>query len=73
MALRPNYQGASIRIVNKVTEADIPRKKDNNQDPWGAVGEAAVKKVSLEIFFLAGLLDISEGIETALNSIELPK
>ena len=73
MALTPNYQGASIRIVNKVSEADIPKNSKSNGDPWGAVGNTALSKVSMEIFFLAGLLDIAEGIETALNNLQLPK
>lgn len=73
LALKPNYQGASIRIVNKISEADIPKKKDKNTDPWGTVGNTALSKVSIDIFFLAGLLDIAEGIETALNNLQIPK
>lgn len=77
MALQPKYQGAGVRIINKVTEADIPNRGKNKQaintDPWGTVGNTALSKVSIEIFFLAGLLDIAEGIEGALNNLQLPK
>jgi hypothetical protein len=44
----------------------------SNKDPWGTVGNTALSKVSIEIFFLAGLLDIAAGIESALNNVQLP-
>ena len=71
----PNYKGAGIRIINPMNERMIPNRGSSvavNTDPWGYIANEASKKVNLEIFFLAGLLDIIGEINEAMGNIELP-
>ena len=83
----PNFHGAGVRIVNPMNESMIPNRGQNKQlndqnkkkakpldtDPWGTIAKKAAKSVSLEIFFLAGLLDIVNSINEKMGNIELPK
>lgn len=41
-------------------------------NPWDDIAEKAEKNVRLEIFFLAGLLDIADKLESKLSNIQLP-
>lgn len=76
---KSRFHGASVRIVNNMNETMIPNrsyyKKYTSLDtaPWTTVGELANKNVSIEIFFLAGLLDIADHLENILSGIELPQ
>lgn len=42
------------------------------KNPWEDIAEKAEKNVRLEIFFLAGLLDIADKLESKLSNIQLP-
>lgn len=69
-----NHQGAGVIIYNKMTESGIPNRKGQktSSDPWGAVGQRAIKSVSLKVVFLGGLMEILNKMNRIMNEIQLP-
>jgi len=66
-----------VRIINRMNEGMIPNRgkideKDFDEHPWETVASKANTNVSLEIFFLANLLDITNKINDTMAGIELP-
>lgn len=70
-----NFKGAGIRIINNMSESLIPNRKGSIESttPWADVANQAGTNVSLEIFFLAGLLQTVNNINKQMANIELPK
>lgn len=72
-------RGAGITIINKTNESVIPNRPiasfygppDNNA--WSVAGQNASEKVTLQVVFLAGLLDIVKGINKTLGNVDIPK
>lgn len=70
-------RGAGITIINGASTSMIPNRpiaETDNPDTaaWKTTGQAVKASVSLQILFLAGLLDIANGINKTLGSLELP-
>jgi len=55
----------------------IPNRRKGSipedHNPWGTVANKAKGAVSLQILFLAGLLDTVHNMDNILGNIELPK
>ena len=69
-------RGAGITIINGANESMIPNRPitetDNpNRNAWTVTGQAVKDSVKLQILFLAGLMDIANGINKTLGNIEL--
>ena len=69
-------RGAGIMVINHIDALKIPNrpisKSPTDKQPWKTVGERANGKVTLQILFLAGLMDIVNHMNKQLNGIEIP-
>lgn len=75
--IESRYTGAGIHIINDMNEGMIQNRGEGAtatpaENPWKQVAKVANSHVSLEIFFLAGLMDIAEKLESKLANIQLP-
>lgn len=69
----PDYKGAGVRIVNKMNESMIPNRTAagiTDTKPWETIASKANSNVSIEIFFLANLLDIVNQINKVMSGIQ---
>lgn len=65
---------SNIRINNPIGPNILPNKKTLNPTdlhPWETVRDAALKKVTINIVFLAGLIDILKTINQKIEEIQL--
>lgn len=76
-AYESTHSGAGITIINTTNEGMIPNRRKGSipedHNPWGTVANKAKGAVSLQILFLAGLLDTVHNMDNILGNIELPK
>ena len=71
-------RGAGVTIINKASPSLIVnrpiKKHKTSYDPqaWLHTGENIKETISIQILFLAGLLDIVNGINKTLGNVEFP-
>lgn len=70
-------RGAGITIINGANESMIPNRPISSTDnpdrsAWATTGQKVKQSVRLQILFLAGLMDIANGINKTLGNIEMP-
>ena len=60
----------NIKLVNPINENIIPNKRGNLTDvhPWQTVRDIAKNEVSLNIVFLAGLIDVLKNLTNKINN-----
>ena len=58
-----NNRGSQIKIINNVTQSVIPHLPVKSKDDWSQTFQTGSQKVSLQLFFLAGFLDILEALD----------
>ena len=73
-----NTHGARVSIYNPITEKVIPNRPWHagdpilDTDPWGTVSKQAQASVQLQITFMAGMLQVMENLQKAMNDITIP-
>lgn len=67
----PN-NGATIRITNTVSAADLP-KAGTDPDPWRTIAKRVTENENIiQITFLAGMINILNNLQTKMSKIVIP-